>query len=250
MIERPLPNSGESPPSKERLILLFAVLNISGLPGTGKTSVAETLGQRLGIEVIDVGQQIRDESEAQTGEKAVGFVTRATTVDQRFDKQTAEIIRNAKTEKPVIITARLAPWIARREEEKSELQGTSFPPIINIVLIANNGIRYQRILEREKVAHPELTLDDVSRETLDRMQRDQEFFHEAHPELEGDPLAEGANYKGRLIYDCVISTDNRSVEEVADEIIGCLLEDGLVVKEVDPPQLPQLPPQGFIFPAA
>lgn len=236
----------ERPLSKERLIPLFAVLNISGLPGTGKSTAAEILGERLKIAVLDVGQKIREESESKTGEKAIGFVERDISVDKRFDERTAEIIRHANTTRPLIITARLAPWITRVEEEGRK----DFPPVINILLTAKAGVRHRRILRREKEGHPELKLKDIAQATRERERKDQEFFHEAHPELQGDPLDEGAKYKGRPIYDCVISTDNRSIEEVADEIIECLLAGSLVIKEGDPPQLPQLPPQGIIFPAA
>lgn len=255
MVERPIPNSGERPLSKERLISHFAVLNISGLPGTGKTTVAEILGESLGIGVLDVGQKIREESESITGEKAIGFVERDISVDQRFDEETARTIRTATLEKPLIITARLAPWITRVEEEKAEKEAEKegkkdFPPVVNILLTAKAGIRHRRILRRERKSHPELKLKDITQATREREKKDQEFFHEAHPELKGNPLDENADYKGRQIYDWVISTDNRSIEEVADEIIECLLAGGLVVREADPPQLPQFPSQGIIFPAA
>lgn len=222
--------SKEFETAKEILIPNFNILIISGDSGTGKSTLGRGLAKLLGIKIADVGDLIREETKKQTGTSPVGFADRDVSVDTQFDTATAKIVRNAASSEPQVLVARMGPWVAKKEEVAAREAGEDFPIVVSINLSASPEAKKERIRIRERVKHPEMSDEEIDQKTQSGNDKNQKNWHEAHPDLEGDPLDPQAKYQGEYIFTFAINTDNLDADEVLQKAIKLLRETRYLVK--------------------
>lgn len=216
--------------SKEKLFKNL-VLIISGESGTGKSTLGKKISELLNIKSVDVGDQIRKKTEKQTGKAPVGFADRDLSVDIEFDKVTAEIIKNSINGEPIILVARMGPWVAKKEEVKAEETEQPFPRVVTVNLYASKETKIERIRIRERAKNPKITDEEIDQKTASGNIKNQKNWHEAHPDLVGDPLDPKAMYREKPIFNIIINTDGLNAEEVLLETIRLLKESNYLTKE-------------------
>ncbi len=120
---------------------------VAGRPGSGQSSTAKALGEELGIPVYDVGQKFRELQKGQI----IGFSQRLGEIDKTFDQWQMDLLKNATRENPIILTGKLAGFIADKvlKEEAPEERAKKGDIATTFVTCPRN-IREKRIFNREK----------------------------------------------------------------------------------------------------
>jgi len=237
----------EDSESKERLQLTVAAITLSGPSGTGKTSAAKILEQRIfeitetRIVFIKAGELFREKIKETSGQEMLTYAQRDSIVDNWIDEIQAQEIRNSSLQHPLLLEGRLAGIIAR--EQKSQIPDLT---VLSVLFTAHPSTRYLRILRREREGHPNLTFEDIRQFTTQREQGDLTRWRELHPQLRlVNPFSPRAkDVFGNPIYDLVVNTSQLTVKGVADFVINHMVENGYLRK----PQ--SLPNQGQIFPTS
>jgi cytidylate kinase len=197
---------------------------ISGPSRTGKTSAANILAERYGVENIKIGEKIRE----LTGIDNSRFVARELTVDQQMDAYQADKIRSATAEDPFILEARLAAFLASKERAERWL------PVVTILFWAPEGVRMERQLKKLRRDYPQTTttLEELRDGEREREWRDMDLWKAVHSELDGrnvfDPNL--TNAAGRPVYDLVVDTRMGKPEDCADHVHAWLARSGSIRK--------------------
>ncbi len=169
------------------------LITISGLPGSGKTTVARLVADHLGLEHVYAGDLFRRQAEA-AGLSLEEYARRAET-DHAIDQRLDDAMRARARDGNAVLEGRLAAFMA-------DEAGT---PALRVFLDASEPVRAARITGREG--------GDTSarlRETQAREASDARRYREIY----------GIDYHDRTRYDLVIRTDGRTPDEVAAEIVG------------------------------
>lgn len=168
------------------------LITISGLPGSGKTTVARLVARNLGLEHVYAGNIFRRQAEAQ-GLRLVEYVRRAESdpsIDRELDRQMeARALRGQ-----AVLEGRLAAFMADRAGAAA----------LRVFLDASERVRAARISGREGGAAAERLREIQAREASDR-QRYRDLY--------------GVDYHDLARYDLVMETDRRTPEEVAEAIV-------------------------------
>ncbi len=168
-------------------------ITISGLPGTGTTTVAEIVAKRLGLKLISAGGIFRQLA-AQRGMTLEEFGKLAEEnpeIDKLIDTTQKEI---AEKEDNVVVEGRLSGWFVRDADLK-------------VWLFADAEVRYSRIAMREKKDVAIVRQETRRREELEK-RRYRKFYS-----IDLDDLS---------IYDLVINSGRFSAEAIAELIIRAL----------------------------
>jgi cytidylate kinase len=169
------------------------LITISGLPGSGKTTVARLVARELGLEHVYAGEIFRRQAE-ERGIPLAEYVRMAET-DESIDRELdARMLRRAGQGRAVL-EGRLAAYMA-------EQAGT---PALKVFLDASEAVRAERIAGREGGATAERLREIQERETSDRRRYRQIY---------------GVDYHDPARYDHVMQTDRRTPEELAREIVA------------------------------
>jgi cytidylate kinase len=195
---------------------------ISGPSRTGKTTTANLLAERYGIENIKIGEEFRK----RTGIDTSKFVDRPRELDQQMDNFQAELIRNATPEDPFILEARLAAFLASKERAKTLL------PVVTILFWAPEHVRMERQLRKVRRDDPgsTATMAELLAGEREREKRDLMLWRSVHPELLGrnvfDPALTGPD--GRPVYDLVVDTRMGRPSTCADHVHNWLTLIGAI----------------------
>ena len=244
-----VPNN-EGAPQKERPQLLIDVFTLTGHPGTGKTATVGSLSRLLYIprsRIFQAGEEFRKLIRKDTGHEVLDFAEREVELDIKLDSRMTEFMQNSTETGLAIAEGRLAGWIAKKLVG-NEIAGKRPPNIISILLEADEEIRAQRVLKRDRKKNPNLTIEEVREKITNRAARDLEQWRKAYPELANiDPLNPNLlDQNGKRVYDLVIDTDYLKVSEVVGTIYNYLLENQLVSMRTE--ESLTLSTKGQIFP--
>ena len=115
----------------------MTIITISGLPGTGTTTIATLLKKKIHLPYVYTGDIFRSlaQKHDMTLEAFGAYAENHPEIDKELDAQQLDILNKGN----VILEGRLAGWIAYQNGITA----------VKIMLIADISIRAQRIVKRE-----------------------------------------------------------------------------------------------------
>jgi cytidylate kinase len=168
------------------------LITISGLPGSGKTTVARLVARTLGLEHVYAGDIFRRQAEAE-GLSLEAYARRAESdhsIDQALDEQMQMRARHGNA----VLEGRLAGFMAEKAGVAS----------LRVFLSAPVGVRAARIARREGgQAH------EREEEMLVRERSDARRYRAIY----------GVDYRDPAHYDLVLETEGSSPQDVAHAIV-------------------------------
>ena len=168
------------------------LITISGLPGSGKTTVARLVAAALRLEHVYAGNIFRRQAE-EAGLTLQEYVRRAET-DRTIDQQLDDRMRERARAGNAVLEGRLAAAMAGEAEMAA----------LRVFLDASEAVRADRITNREGGATLERLQEIQAREASDR-----QWYRDIY----------GVDYHDHRLYDVVVETDRRTPENLAEEIV-------------------------------
>jgi predicted cytidylate kinase len=168
------------------------LVTISGLPGSGKTTVARLVARALGLEHVYAGNIFRRQAEAR-GLSLEDYLRRAeqdSSIDRELDRQ----MEARAASGDAVLEGRLAAFMADR----------AGVPALKVFLDASESVRARRISGREGGGAAERLREIQAREASD---------HRRYLDLYG------VDYHDLARYDLVMETDRGTPEEIAQAIV-------------------------------
>jgi predicted cytidylate kinase len=168
------------------------LITISGLPGSGKTTVARLVAKELGLEHVYAGDIFRRQA-AQAGVSLEEYARRAER-DHSIDRALDDQMRTRAAAGNAVLEGRLAAFMA-------EEVGV---PALRVYLDASEDVRATRIVGREGGEAATRLREIQAREASDA-RRYREIY--------------GFDYHDRARYDLVLDTNGHTPEELASRIV-------------------------------
>src|SRR5262245_39218600 len=169
------------------------LITISGLPGSGKTTVARLVARELGLEHVYAGEIFRRQAQ-QRGIPLAEYLKMAET-DESIDRELDQQMLDRAATGPAVLEGRLTAYIA----DKAGV------PALKVFLDASEDVRAERITGREGGATTERLREIQAREASDRRRY---------------LVLYGVDYHDRGRYDLVMETDRQTPDELARAIVG------------------------------
>ena len=169
------------------------IITIGGLAGTGTTTLAEVLSERLDVPYISAGSIFR-EMAAEHGMSVLEFSEFAEgndDIDKEIDKRQAE---KAKSSENLIIEGRLSAFFVENAD-------------LRLCLMTPFDVRSKRIAQRE-----DKSVDVAKSEIITREKSEALRYKEIH----------NIDISNMEIYDLIINTDTFNPENVSEIIIQTL----------------------------
>ncbi len=168
------------------------IITLGGLPGSGKTTVARILADRLKMEYINAGDIFRNlaSKKGMTLEEFGFFAERNPNIDKAIDKKLLEIARRDN----VILEGRLAGIMLELNDVEA----------LKVWLEAPLEVRVERISGRDTKSMEAAMADTQMREKSE-WDRYYNIYH--------------VDIRDLGVYNLVIQTQDRTPEDIANEII-------------------------------
>lgn len=176
----------------------MTVVTISGLPGTGKTTVARLLQKRLHLKYVYAGKIFRElaEKHGMTLEQFGVHCEEHPEVDRELDDHQVKLLKQGN----ILLEGRIAGWLAVRNHV----------PAMKVWLSADPTVRTARIVKRESG-------------DLEKRRR----------EIEERERCEAARYKkyygievnDTSIYDVIVDTSVLTPEQIVDQICAFISKE-------------------------
>jgi predicted cytidylate kinase len=173
------------------------LITISGVPGSGKTTVAKLLAARLGLPHVYAGDLYRQEAKRRglSLEEFNALAERDHSIDRALDAQMADRARQGD----VVLEGRLAGYLA----------AANGLPALKVWLDASDEVRAHRVAQREGA-----NWQAVLEENRTRHRSDSSRYNAIY----GYDLADTA------VYDVVMTTDERTPEAVVEALVAAARE--------------------------
>lgn len=173
----------------------MTTVTISGLPGTGKTTVAKLLEKQLGLRYVYSGEIFRQlaQKHNMSLEEFGEYCETHREIDEELDRHQLSILREGE----VIVEGRISGWLAFRNNI----------PAIKVLLEADVDIRAGRIVKREQG-----DIKKRKREILKREKSEETRYKKYY----------GINIHDTSIYDVIIDAGNKTPEEIMEIILSYL----------------------------
>lgn len=172
------------------------LVTISGPPGSGKSTVAESVAAAFAFEHVSGGDIFRDLA-AERGYSLADFNALAEedpSIDRDLDRRLRETARDRDD---VVLESRLSGWMAGEYAD------------LRIWLDAPLSVRAARIANRE-----EISVEDAEAATTERERSEQQRYQEYY----------GITFTDRSIYDLAVNTA-RWREEAVNAIVGAAIDE-------------------------
>jgi len=168
------------------------LITISGLPGSGKTTVAKLLSQRLGIPHVYAGDLYRKEAEARrlSLEQFNRLAEQDHSIDRELDAKMAAYARQGN----VVLEGRLAGFLALQERVEA----------LKVWLTASDAVRAQRVSQREGSDRAE-----VLRVNDERQRSDARRYRAIY----------GFDLNDTSLYDVALTSDDQPPDALAERIL-------------------------------
>lgn len=174
------------------------MVTISGPPGSGKTTVAEIVSNRLSYELVTGGKIFREKAK----EMNISLAELGTEAekDGKYDKMLDGFLLDVlKNRENVIVESRLSGWLCH-------MNGID---AFKIFVDANEEVRIERI--KNSITHRK---EEMGENLLNQMREREESEWERYKKYYG------IDYRDTSIYDLVVDASYDSAEEVAEVIIS------------------------------
>jgi predicted cytidylate kinase len=170
----------------------MTTITISGLPGTGKTTVAKLLEQRLGLRYVYSGEIFRNlaQKHQMSLEEFGRYCESHREIDEELDHYQLDILRKGN----VIVEGRLSGWLAYQNQI----------PALKVLLYADIDVRAGRIVKREQG-----NLKKRKREILKREKSEATRYKNYY----------GIDISDTSIYDVMIDTGDKPPEQIMEIIL-------------------------------
>ena len=171
----------------------MVTITISGTPGSGKSTVAQLLEEKLGIKCVYSGIIFRETAKKynMTLEGFGKYCEEHSEVDKELDEKQLDILRKGD----VILEGRLSGWLAYRNNI----------PALKIAFDTDFETRAKRIVNREKGSVEERKKEILEREKSEAL-RYKKYYN--------------IDLKDNSIYDIVIESGDKT----PDEILAIILD--------------------------
>jgi cytidylate kinase len=170
----------------------MATITISGLPGTGKTTVARLLEKRLGLRYVYSGEIFREmaKKHKMSLEEFGEYCETHRQIDEELDRYQLDILRKGN----VIVEGRISGWLAYQNNI----------PALKVLLDADISVRSSRIVKREQG-----DIEKRKKEILKREKSEATRYKKYYDIDVGDTS----------IYDVIIDASVKTPEEIMEIIV-------------------------------
>ncbi|MHA2048579.1 MAG: (d)CMP kinase [Promethearchaeota archaeon] len=173
------------------------ILTISGLHGTGKSTIGKNLSKRLGIRYYSTGEAFRELAKEMglTMEEFNKYAESSPSIDKKLDKKILGIAQKGD----VIIDSQLSAYILESIAD------------FKILLVCSLKTRVERMAERDNT-----TFDEKLKETRIREKSELERFKKLYNIDLSDKK------KQKKLYNLILDIEKLTIEEVESKILSSL----------------------------
>ncbi|MFX1418308.1 MAG: (d)CMP kinase [Promethearchaeota archaeon] len=170
------------------------IITISGLHGTGKSTIGKLMAEKLGIEYYSTGQAFRDLAQKMnmTLAEFTEYVEKNPEIDKKLDNKIIEIAQKGS----VIIDSQLSGYILKTYSD------------FNILLTCSLETRVKRMVQRDSSNYEEKVKETKIREKSE-LERFKQLYN----------IDLSNKQELNQIYDLIIDTENLTVEEILKKIL-------------------------------
>jgi cytidylate kinase len=175
----------------------MTTITISGLPGTGKTTVAKLLEKRLGLRYVYSGEIFRQlaQKHKMSLEEFGKYCESHRQIDEELDRHQLDILQEGN----VIVEGRLSGWLAFQNHIAA----------VKVLLTADIAIRAGRIVKREQGE-----VEKRKKEILKREKSEATRYKKYY----------GIDVRDTSLYDVIIDAGDKTPEEIMEIIVRYLGE--------------------------
>jgi len=173
------------------------IITISGLHGTGKSTVGKILSKELGLNYYSTGQAFRDlaQEKNMSLEQFTDYVEENPEIDMELDQKIIDIAKQGD----VVIDSRLSGYLLKELAD------------FKILLTCPIETRIKRMADRD-----DSSFEEKLKETVIREKSELERFKRLYNiNLENSE-------KNRQLYDLIINTEKISARQVAKKILSAI----------------------------
>ncbi len=180
------------------------ILSISGLHGTGKSTIGKLIADKLGIQYYSTGQAFRDLAQEMnmTLEEYSKYVEENPEIDKDLDNKIIGIAKKGN----IIIDSQLSGYILKSVAD------------FKVLLICPLEVRIKRMTERDNTTYEQKLKETKLREKSEL----ERFKHLYNIDLSDQKEIQH-------IYDLILNTKNLTVEKIVEKILLTLERNNLII---------------------
>ncbi|MGC8562103.1 MAG: (d)CMP kinase [Thermoplasmata archaeon] len=175
-------------------------VTISGPPGSGKTTVAEIVSNRLSYELITGGKIFREKAKEMN--MSLAELGSAAENDEKYDKMLDDYLLDImKSRNNLVVESRLSGWLCYLNSIEA----------FKVFVDAKEEVRLERIRNSIQSREEEMG-DNILFQMRERQESEWERYKKYY----------GIDYRDTSIYDLVLDASNDRAEKIAEVIIDGL----------------------------